>query len=602
MRTFRLFKVETMKGKKILFNSLKCHNHKPSEAAKKMGTKLMSGTRFRKLKVSITEVVKGDSAKSTIYMYIVSRTRLENPIVRFKRKTNEFKIKYKISTVSLGKSHINIGGQNVLLKGGQFKEVRNVKIMGAGPIGLILALQLLDPRSNKTDGAYQITMFEKYNPGFTINSNNNLIVNMQMRNTVSRKQVFFLKDSIWNVFPQDLKDAFQPHICFHGNTPDTFKSFNCGDERTGGGVSMEIRIFQLTLLTFLWKNYSCRYIDDNSQGRFETTNNIIGENKLLINFGKVLEHSDIPPIYNQNFSFLNGQLRSILPTLVFNCSGRTMPNTNKYSYKICDVSSKEKCKDKAMLFLYKFDDHKLKDNGTTLEWVSKGDQEFESISGMGIDWMVGDRRDSLPQFDFRIFPSKIEGGRLYLAMLLTDKEYEMVKKTKTFRRETHTYIISILSQALQNHGISPLLINWYAENAISSFPVDLHQCKKAVVISNEPANPFILYNIGDAAFSAHFFTYSGVNNGLEQVKWLFEQLTKEGFHNTDLINTFNEIIKIESAKYFRYVKTISRTSNKIRQIYTPKKEIGSTNKEMKALHERAYERLFGENDAMDISE
>ena len=101
MRTFRLVRIINMKGKEMPLNSdLKntWKNKTPVGAAKKAFTKVTSGTRYRKLKVSVAD----EENLSKVFNYHIIKTKRKSPLIRLEGSDKEFHIKYSVHAKSLG--------------------------------------------------------------------------------------------------------------------------------------------------------------------------------------------------------------------------------------------------------------------------------------------------------------------------------------------------------------------------------------------------------------------------------------------------------------------------------------------------------------------
>lgn len=102
MRTFAVVQVNTLNKVKLPLQS-KTSRYKgntPAQAAKKVFTHYIRNTRKFKLHIHIHEITKSSSS-GKLYSYLVQRTKLKKPIIRFKGQRNEFMIRYSIETKSI---------------------------------------------------------------------------------------------------------------------------------------------------------------------------------------------------------------------------------------------------------------------------------------------------------------------------------------------------------------------------------------------------------------------------------------------------------------------------------------------------------------------
>jgi len=102
MRTFAVVQVNTLNKVKLPLQS-KTSRYKgntPAQAAKKVFSHYIRNTRKFKLHIHIHEITK-NSSSGKLYSYLVQRTKLKKPIIRFKGQRNEFMIRYSIETKSI---------------------------------------------------------------------------------------------------------------------------------------------------------------------------------------------------------------------------------------------------------------------------------------------------------------------------------------------------------------------------------------------------------------------------------------------------------------------------------------------------------------------
>ena len=114
----------------------------------------------------------------------------------------------------------------------------------------------------------------------------------------------------------------------------------------------------------------------------------------------------------------------------------------------------------------------------------------------------------------RIFPSRKQ--RLYIGFLMSKKEYEQIKKKKVLQPKVKTRIL----KKTKEFGIKKINFN---RMKMSIFPITMFSKSKVIArVDNS-----IVANVGDAAYPAHYFTYSGVNNGFEEVYELMRYKLKD---------------------------------------------------------------------------
>lgn len=99
--------VENIKGKAVPFPSTKFRNRTPAGAAKKAYSRIITGSRRHKLKISLMEVEAHQTKISrqntyVLFNYVVMRKKLKEPVVRFQGTSKEFTIRYKVCAVSKG--------------------------------------------------------------------------------------------------------------------------------------------------------------------------------------------------------------------------------------------------------------------------------------------------------------------------------------------------------------------------------------------------------------------------------------------------------------------------------------------------------------------
>lgn len=107
MRSFRVVHGENIKGKAVPFPSTQFRNRTPSGAAKKAYSRMITGTRRHKLKISLIEVEAHETKitrqnKYVLFNYVVMRKKLKKPVVRFQGTSKEYRIRYKVCAVSKG--------------------------------------------------------------------------------------------------------------------------------------------------------------------------------------------------------------------------------------------------------------------------------------------------------------------------------------------------------------------------------------------------------------------------------------------------------------------------------------------------------------------
>ena len=183
--------------------------------------------------------------------------------------------------------------------------------------------------------------------------------------------------------------------------------------------------------------------------------------------------------------------------------------------------------------------------------------------------------------DLRIFPSRGEGlnsktGRLYMGVLLSGKENQAlcavygtkckggssgskVKLSFTRDAEDNTYglVINgiIVKYAILAHsrGVPWNTVDWVGCD-FSWFPMTLTKVKKGTAAKKIGKTTFV--NIGDAAYSAHYFSGMGVNNGLTTVNFIFDRLKNKSTNNQftphiggGFVKGYNTYIEDKAVKY-----------------------------------------------------
>ena len=119
----------------------------------------------------------------------------------------------------------------------------------------------------------------------------------------------------------------------------------------------------------------------------------------------------------------------------------------------------------------------------------------------------------------------------------------------------NTLILKIAG-ALRRFGISPYYIDWSSDDIVfQSFSLLWSTSENHFYEDNQSRNR--LFILGDAGYSAHYLTYSGVNNGLKSVRGLFDIPQNNNLAQTPTNNLSNMYInwgiwnKNEAANYYK---------------------------------------------------
>lgn len=102
-------------------------NKTPVGAAKKAFTKVTSGTRYRKLKVSVADEVN----LSKVFNYHIIKTKRKSPLIRLEGSDKEFHIKHSVHAKSLGitteTNVIHGGGDMSMITSNEFAQLDDVR-------------------------------------------------------------------------------------------------------------------------------------------------------------------------------------------------------------------------------------------------------------------------------------------------------------------------------------------------------------------------------------------------------------------------------------------------------------------------------------------
>lgn len=434
--------------------------------------------------------------------------------------------------------------------------VVKIGIIGAGPVGLITAYHILRDGLSGGRVATAITIYEKY-PLPEIKDGDSLMEriedqeNTQSRFALQRRQVFFLKQEEFALFDSRLQSLIQRYACAHAMTPDMFSSFECVMVQPGknpnsapitynvpgeipAGYSMEVRTLQLLMLMSIKKLRDTNGLkggvrtSEALKDPEENIKQIMAENDIVLNCsGKGVSVSrkrtpvnirdyTTPRISNFNFnasyapSSFNS--RNLETSMCYDSSCRRYGGTFVFEYK----GNSKHAQPQNKLFNQPL---------VTMEHYETKRQRV--------------RTDFPKQYLYRMFPSRSNnwGGRIYIGTTLTKAEYDSVSKSnvrspkKTLNRAVpvQAKLISRMAKAVARWGVSPATIDWTAQDTTSAFTIDLqYAAKPAEVITSYNGNPLdssrLLMHVGDAAFSAHFFTFSGLNNGLKSSRTCLNRL------------------------------------------------------------------------------
>ena len=207
------------------------------------------------------------------------------------------------------------------------------------------------------------------------------------------------------------------------------------------------------------------------------------------------------------------------------------------------------------------------------DYFLKTNKNFDQrVASLNLPESVGDY--DKPTHDLRIFPSRGEGhetktGRLYIGVLLSVKENDALcavygrprqkdmppctggsKKKLSFthnaKDNSNELVINgiIIKYAILAHtrGVPWNTVDWVGSD-FSWFPMTLRKVKEGFAAIETPKTLFV--NIGDAAYSAHYFSGMGVNNGFKAVNFFLGQLGNQIGDLKDTYNIYTENAAIE---------------------------------------------------------
>ena len=371
----------------------------------------------------------------------------------------------------------------------------------------------------------EIRMFEAilWKACYMVNYNENCINDNYIPNKVINAVVNFININTLNATIDEMKNVILPHYPY---------VFNCAGSMANDPTHLKAN----------W----CGYPND-----LRILENDANSSKL-----HTLSKHPPPPISQQRDSEKEMYAKS------------KVENDNNYYNRPSSLTLSGTCKEWGSIFVIKFNNNLI---ARINQYAQRNNKNPVTIEMRGIiehslnSSHTPDAKGEYGNTEFRLFPARpinpIDLGGIYVGHLLTPEENKLIRDRVNRKNELsqpgifvtpaeevariqeytnfrvlkwtiqpqrqdreaqimNTLILKIAG-ALRRFGISPYYIDWSNDDLLfESFPLlwtttsdnDFYE-------SNESRNrSFIL---GDAAYSAHYLTYSGVNNGLKSVRGLF---------------------------------------------------------------------------------